>query len=81
MKGVIFKEGFAFVYLSKSFYLKNAIFESLNVYNEFLDYLYMDDENYHILKVLSKNEDYELNHLSNEFLNYLIGEEQKVLAK
>jgi hypothetical protein len=81
VKDIVFKEGFAFIYLNKGFYIKDTIFNSLNGYSDFLDYLYMDDENYHILKVSSKDDEYKLDYLCNEFLNYLVSEEYKFLAK
>ncbi len=81
MRGVVYKENFAFIYLVKNFYNKDAIFSSLQDYSQFLDYLYMDESDYHIVKVCSKDEDYSLKNLVDEFLNYIISEEYKSLGK
>jgi hypothetical protein len=81
MNKIIYKDNFAFLYLTKNFYDKQAIFNSLEDYSDFLEYLYMDEENYHIIKISSKDEDYTLNNLVDEFLNYVVSEEYKVLGK
>lgn len=73
MKGVVVQNGFAFVYLSKDFYLKNNILKTIDVYKEFLESAISEiSDKYYILKFTLKSKDYTLEKTIDEFLNYLL---------
>ena len=75
MKKIVFKDDFAFVYLSKNFYDVNVIKKTIEVYSEFVSFSFGEVGKYFVLKAIQVDLSYSLDVLVNEFLNYLVSEE------
>ncbi len=74
MNKIVVKDNFAFAYLLKTFYEKDAILNSFIAYKDFLDCSYSEIGKYYIIKIKKKDKEYPLETLSHEFINYVLSE-------
>ena len=75
MKKIVFKDKFAFIYLNKSFYQKNNILNTLEIYKDVVKCSMTQLGDYVTIKIERIKENYSLNILAKEFVNYLIAKQ------
>jgi len=75
MKKIIYQNDFAYIYLTKTFYTKQKIQNTITQYQEFITTTLKETGKYHILKTTPKTNNYSIKTLTQEFLNYLLNEE------
>lgn len=75
MEKLVFKEGFAFMYLLKEVYSKDSIISAAKDYSDFVDVSVTEVGKYNIVKLEKLTDDYEIEILAREFMNYVISEE------
>lgn len=73
MKKIVVQDSYAFIYLNKQVYSKEALKQTITDFKEFITPSYKEFGNYITLKLEANTTDYSLETLSNEFMNYLCG--------
>lgn len=75
MKKPVYQNDFAYIYLTKSFYDKTKIENTILSYIEFISANLQEIGKYFVIKIKTKTSDYTLKQLTQEFSNYLLSEE------
>lgn len=78
MKNIILQEKFAYLYFPKRFYSLEALENSLQTYNEFIESQTSSIGNYHVIKISLKDEDFTLEEVAKELSNYIIATEYQI---